>query len=496
MRLGGHATRGSTARLRTLVRIGAIAVGALVLLACASLVIVTTISSKDTEAVIRLNNGLRSVNDLRVELRKIFQADGLAYLAGDRRYELERARLVRDLPNRIATAHATVNDPQQRALLATAERQIAEYLALRKELVLRNESPRDVLLGSVAPVQAALGTFQEASRLGFDAASKAEGKQARRDLIIKILGGSIGLIGFAGFVFVGAGLRRFVFAPLLALVDGIDRFAAGDRSARVVPRGPAEVQHTADSFNEMAGSLERQHQDLLTFLAGVAHDLRNPLAAMQIGLQLLDPLRAQSEEKRRKTLDVVRRQMSGLERMVGDFLDAARIEGGHLELQLQLLDVRSLAQDAVELYASSSMKHRIIFSAPDTSVEVCCDGERIAQVLNNFVSNAIKYSPRGGDVLVSVAVEADESVVSVRDSGIGIAPADAEKIFEPFHRTGTSRETAPGVGLGLSVARRIVEAHHGRIDFDSTPGVGSTFCVRLPLAGSAPANTQSACAGH
>jgi two-component system, OmpR family, sensor histidine kinase MtrB len=236
----------------------------------------------------------------------------------------------------------------------------------------------------------------------------------------------------------------------------------------------------------MAGRLERQTRDLLTFLAGVAHDLRNPLASIRMALQRMERGRASlSEDRRQSTLEIVGRQVTRLERIVGDFLDATRIEAGYLELKLESCDLRAAAREAVDLYATSSPDHRLDLSAPDRPVEVTCDRERVGQVLNNLVSNAIKYSPRGGDVFVSVEERDDEAVISVSDSGIGVAPSERELIFEPFRRTVASRETAPGVGLGLSVARRIIEAHHGYIDLDSSPGVGSTFRMHLPLAAQA-----------
>jgi signal transduction histidine kinase len=102
--------------------------------------------------------------------------------------------------------------------------------------------------------------------------------------------------------------------------------------------------------------------------------------------------------------------------------------------------------------------------------------------VSNLVSNAIKYSPSGGDIRVDVSVVGEHGVIAVSDQGIGIGPSDTERIFEPFRRTGPSRETAPGVGLGLSVARHIVEAHGGQIEVESTTGAGSTFRVKLPLA--------------
>jgi signal transduction histidine kinase len=112
---------------------------------------------------------------------------------------------------------------------------------------------------------------------------------------------------------------------------------------------------------------------------------------------------------------------------------------------------------------------------------VSCDALRIEQVLTNLVSNAIKYSPRGGRVEVTLEQPGTEAILNVVDQGVGIPSDDQAHIFEPFRRSGASRELVPGAGLGLFVARRIVEAHGGRIEVESRPGAGSTFRVHLPL---------------
>ena len=174
--------------------------------------------------------------------------------------------------------------------------------------------------------------------------------------------------------------------------------------------------------------------------------------------------------------------------MVGDFLDASRIEGGHLELIRRRSDARDFVRDVVQLYETSSFSHPLRLAIPSSPVMVDCDPERMAQVLNNLVSNAIKYSPNGGPVVLSLREEGENAILTVSDSGIGIAHGDLEKIFEPFRRTGASRETIPGVGLGLSVSRRIVEGHGGRIVVQSELGAGSTFRVEVPLAEARPAS--------
>jgi signal transduction histidine kinase len=113
-------------------------------------------------------------------------------------------------------------------------------------------------------------------------------------------------------------------------------------------------------------------------------------------------------------------------------------------------------------------------------VLVRCDGTRISQVLNNLLNNAIKYSPRGGRVQVELSTAPDAARVSVTDSGVGIPATELESIFEPFRRSSTTRDTIPGIGLGLAVGRRIIEAHGGRIEVHSEEGIGTTFRLSLP----------------
>src|SRR5262249_3625272 len=155
-----------------------------------------------------------------------------------------------------------------------------------------------------------------------------------------------------------------------------------------------------------ADALARQDEERLAFLAGVAHDLRNPLNALRMSLFLVQPNRPlPSEMKLRDTFALVTRQVTRLDRMLGDFLDAARIQRGELDLRVQMHDLRDLVRNTVELYANASRGHLISLSVPDQPIDVAADAMRVEQVLNNLVSNAIKYSPQGGEV--SVAVRSD-----------------------------------------------------------------------------------------
>jgi signal transduction histidine kinase len=169
--------------------------------------------------------------------------------------------------------------------------------------------------------------------------------------------------------------------------------------------------------------------------------------------------------------------------MIFDFLDAARIESGNLELQLEECDARDVVHATVELFEPTAPSHEFIVDVPDKPLRLTCDPARIEQVLNNLVSNAIKYSPRGGKIVASLHQEEGSVSLSVADEGMGIMPEDIDHVFDPFRRAGRSNETIAGVGLGLFVARRIIEAHGGRITVTSRPGKGSKFTVKLPVSG-------------
>ena len=166
--------------------------------------------------------------------------------------------------------------------------------------------------------------------------------------------------------------------------------------------------------------------------------------------------------------------------MVGDLLDSSKIESGNLELRLEECDARIIVQDAFNLFSSASKSHQFTLHLPATATPIHCDRLRIEQVLNNLVSNAIKYSPGGGQVALSLAQAGEEALFHVSDEGMGIPRDEIPYIFEPFRRTRTAREAVPGVGLGLSVAQRIVRAHGGRIQVESQIGKGTRFSVYLP----------------
>ncbi|WP_257458169.1 sensor histidine kinase [Archangium lipolyticum] len=357
---------------------------------------------------------------------------------------------------------------QERALLANVRSQVEAYLR--------------------APAQERLSRLREAIQAAEAvSASSIERAHAGRDEATRVsdaarlIGGLLAVGIVTGVALVLAATRTRLYLPLLSIRRALAAFKSGQRESRLEQVGVRELRELAAEFNDMAETLVSQDARQVQFLAGVAHDLRNPLNVLKLSVQIL--LRAPElppPEKVRESLVRLSTQLDRLERMVGDLLEQTRIEAGNLELRLEDSDLRVLVTEVVELHRPSSQQHRIELTVPDMPVPVRGDPTRLSQVLTNLLNNAIKYSPRGGLVRVLLTQSQDEVLLSVSDEGVGIPPDEYEHIFEPFRRSKGSSAEIPGIGLGLSVSRRIVRAHGGDIEVVSQVGAGSTFRVRLP----------------
>ncbi len=233
---------------------------------------------------------------------------------------------------------------------------------------------------------------------------------------------------------------------------------------------------------------ERTHETQLArdrlqrFLGMVAHDLRGPLTVVLSYSQMLnrgrDGLPSGLYDRATRAIEAEAHRM---DRLVGDLLDAARIGAGSFTTGREDIDLVQVARQVAAVQQATTSRHRIALEAPP-SLPGSWDADRIRQVLTNLVTNAIKYSAGGGDVLIRIAEVDGKAVTSVTDQGIGLAREDIALLFEPFSRL--NREQAVGgIGLGLYIAKAIVEAHGGRIWAESPgPGKGSTFVFTLPIS--------------
>jgi signal transduction histidine kinase len=222
----------------------------------------------------------------------------------------------------------------------------------------------------------------------------------------------------------------------------------------------------------------------------MSHELRTPLNAVLGFSQLLEIDRADSlSESQRRRVKLIREAGEHLLRMIGDLLDLTRIESGSLQVQLDAVPVRPLAEEAIDMLRPQAEAARVQVSlkVKNSDLAAQADRTRLRQVLLNLLSNAIKYNRSSGsvDVRVAPARPAEGKAwlsITVQDTGVGIDPADLPHLFEPFNRLAQTRGTVEGTGIGLSVTRALVTLMHGRIQASSQPGVGSSFHVLLPRA--------------
>lgn len=395
------------------------------------------------------------------------------------------AQIALVLRRSLVDARQYINTPAEAKLVDDVEQRVKAYLDAHQENqeVESRSAPRRQATEALQPTfEAALASAERLVALNIEQAGDSLSQATRwywTAVLFSLAAWLIVLVGVGGALL---GFERWVRRPLGSAAAAIARFGAGDRASRAAEVGPAEVRQIADTFNAMASTLTRQEQERMAFVGGVAHDLRGPVTAIQMAIGMLEPdgpLRGQSSEAIRS---LFLRQTARLERMIGDFLDAVRIHAGHLDIDPEPIELGAIVREAADHYQSSATGHEIVVSIPPRPVIVSGDAMRLGQVLSNLLSNSIKYSPQGGPITISLGEEEGEAIVAVTDHGIGIQPAEHDQIFQPFQRTGASRDLVPGVGLGLSIAKRIVESHGGRIEVTSTPGRGSTFRVRIPVS--------------
>jgi signal transduction histidine kinase len=447
---------------------------------------VVTSAVKTEKLVLDLETGLRGLQ-----------------LGGSEKFLQPALRSKAEVPRRLSQLEREVVDnPTQLGRARQIHGSVQDYIELYFNLIIdiARDSPEaartDVALAEgrrrIDEIQDKFAAFIAAEDA--QAARSAQTASDRANTAIAL--GVVGLVLSAALIVLfGAYLARSIAGPVRGVAQGATRLAAGELSLRLGEGGPGEVGELTRAFNVMAGELERGQRELREqnrrlqkserakseLVSIVSHEVRTPLASV-LGFTSLLLNRDTDEETRRRYLEIVDAQGRRLNALLDDFLDVQRLEEGRLHLSSELVDMAVLLEEQVQLFEAQSELHRLELAVNGEPLDVRGDPNRLAQVVGNLLSNAIKYSPEGGTVEV-LGEQSNGSIrVTVRDHGLGIPPEQHDRIFTKFFRGDAATSGIAGSGLGLAFARAVIEAHGGRMGFESARGSGSIFFLELPRA--------------
>ena len=289
----------------------------------------------------------------------------------------------------------------------------------------------------------------------------------------------IGLFSLLMSFLFGSVMAKRMSKPILRVINTARMISEGDYGSRITEKTETkEIDYLTETINNLAESLEKQENLRKRLTADVAHELRTPLATLQSHIEaMIDGIWEPGAERLKSCHEEIVR----ISRLVGDLEKLARIESENLVLDRSEFDVSELVKNMIQNFENEFTNKgiKIIFSG--TRETIVADKDKISQVIVNLLSNALKYTQKGGTVLVNVTGNEDNVNISVKDTGTGIPPEDLPYIFERFYRADKSRNRLTGgAGIGLTIAKAIVDAHGGNIQVNSKVGKGTEFVVSLP----------------
>jgi signal transduction histidine kinase len=244
----------------------------------------------------------------------------------------------------------------------------------------------------------------------------------------------------------------------------------------------AQEQHERSAQAQATDALMTADRRKDAFLATLAHELRNPLTAINTATQVLIMI-ASNDARVSAHAGIINRQAAQLTRLVDELFDISRIVHDRLELKRERVDLRDIITAVIETFGELRHSHELLVTLPTQSVELDADSMRLAQLFGNLLGNAGKYTPAGGRIHLTVETVADSAIIRIRDTGIGIEPSQLPYVFDPFYQADSAAPHASsGLGIGLGLVRRLTQLHGGTVEADSAGlGCGSEFVVSLPL---------------
>lgn len=424
-----------------------------------------------------------------------------AKLEGERLRQLEHDRAVVDENLERLRELPSGRPDMPRALTLAIERLDQEYFGRFEKL--RQEVYQAGMAGRPYPVDSRLW-WEEATRgiesilavgdvlTSHSVHSVSEQEQLLRwmYLALVLLSGAVLGVAVTGVVII----RRRVVLPLRQLQQASRTIEQGNLQIPVPPMRAdelGELGHTFESMREALNARAERQEALLKELAEavrrreefvhlVSHDLRGPLTVILTQTHVLRRMYPEADQRLLHAISVIERGGKRLSGMITDLVESARIDSGQVELHKAKVSLPLLVTGLLEQLAAPE-RERIRLEVAGEVPEVSADAARLERILANLITNALKYSPAEAEVRVRVEQKGSELVTSVSDRGEGIAPEDQPRLFSRFYRSSGAKEKAEGLGLGLYIARMLVEAHGGRIWVESKPGEGSTFSFSLPM---------------
>ncbi len=294
---------------------------------------------------------------------------------------------------------------------------------------------------------------------------------------------TIALVCIAIIVFVlisGLYFIKSIVLPVREVGQAARKIASGDLDTRIEKKSDDELGELCDIINYMADELSNSQNMKNEFISSVSHELRTPLTAIKGWGETILTTGNQDTQTMQKGMKVIINETERLSQMVEELLDFSRIESGKLTLVKNKMDLLAELEDAVLIYNERAKRENIhfVYNGPEMLPFIFGDKNRLRQVFINIIDNAIKYSDNGDTVTVSAVGEQDRVVITIADTGIGIAAADLPKIKTKFYKANATRR---GSGIGLALANEIVTMHGGELTVDSEENVGTTVTVLLPI---------------
>ena len=272
-------------------------------------------------------------------------------------------------------------------------------------------------------------------------------------------------------------------SPIKALTTTIRKMGKGDLSARVKVRASGELKTLADSYNAMAEKIENFDQSRSQFVQNASHELKTPLATMKILLENLIYQPDMPPELRAEFMQDMNHEIDRLSGIITDLLTLTQMDARKSALKLEAVDLSALCEETLHALEPAADKAKLTLQA-HLAEEVTLQGDesKLSQVVYNLIDNAIKYTPEGGGVTVTLTANSHSAILRVQDNGIGIPEEDVKHIFDRFYRVDKARSRATGgTGLGLSIVHQMVQLHGGEIQVESAADKGSIFTVTLPV---------------